>query len=80
MNYTKHAIKRMSQRGINQMMIQLAEQFGEMLHGKKIVLTQRRAREVAAALHKLIDKGGLTLVADNDRLLTTYNCNKKKRK
>ena len=80
MNYTEHAMKRMNQRGISQLMVQLVEQFGEFLPGEKIVLNQKRAREIAAVLHKLIDKGGLTIVADNNCVLTTHNCNKKKKR
>jgi hypothetical protein len=80
---TRHAHQRMSQRGIKQSMIDLTLEHGEFDHKNRCVLSKKTALEVMEDLKltlktvmKVIDKGGLVVVEESGRVVTTYNCNK----
>jgi hypothetical protein len=76
---TKHFEARMSQRGITIDMIELARMHGRAEGDRTILdrtelmplLHEIRAQE--RTIMKLIDKGGVTVVEDQDRLITAYN-------
>jgi hypothetical protein len=75
MHKTAHFQQRMNQRGIDQAMVDLVLGYGEA-NGDKIVLNRRRAGRLASAarsLMKILDKGGVVVVAAGDTQLTTYN-------
>lgn len=79
MHQTAHIKQRMTQRGITKNMVELALTYGE-IQGDKYVLdrqvVQKRLREMEAerrALMKVLDKGGVEVVADDNALITTYN-------
>jgi hypothetical protein len=78
MTTTKHLSERMSQRGIKKALVELALDLGEDA-GDKIVLTRRRIDERIDELRhemKLLQdtgrKGGITVVAAGNAILTTY--------
>lgn len=84
-NYTKHGMDRMNQRGVTSEMIDLVLEFGDYL-GDKVILNARKIKSIInkvskslkSKLIKLLDKGGLVVVlSDDNTLITTYNCNKK---
>ncbi|UIF86097.1 DUF4258 domain-containing protein [Cupriavidus necator] len=73
----------MSQRGITQDMVDLV-----LAHGvsdrDKYVLGHREARRLLEAmqqtervLKKILDKGGVTVVAAGEELVTAYNCERR---
>jgi len=79
MKTTKHSLVRMSQRGLPKILIELAYKFGKE-KGDKIVLDkkiiQSKLEEIDNMRRELIramDKGGITLVVDNETLITAYN-------
>ena len=75
MHKTKHFQQRMSQRGINQEMVDLVLNHGDT-DGDKIVLTRKataRLMKAARTLAKILDKGGLVVVASGEAQLTAYN-------
>ena len=75
MKRSRHFSKRMAQRGISQHMVELVVQYGEM-HGDKIILSRKasaRLMQAARTLGKILDKGGVVVVASGDVQLTTYN-------
>lgn len=75
MHKTRHFQQRMSQRGINQDMVDLVLSYGET-DGDKVILSRKasaRLMEAARTLAKILDKGGLVVVASGDAQLTTYN-------
>ena len=83
--FTKHAIKRMNQRGISKEMIDLTIEYGRCIKDK-IILNAREikkiltkvSKELKSKLLKILDKGGLTVVLSDDAsVITVYNCNKK---
>lgn len=84
--YTKHGMERMNQRGVTSEMIDLVLEYGEYIQDKVILnrkiirgLINRVAKNLKSKLIKLLDKGGLVVVlSDDNTLITTYNCNKKK--
>lgn len=72
---TKHIEKRMAQRGISKAMIELVLNYGEE-SGDKVVLGRRSAQRLLEdfrTLIKIIDKGGVTVVAQGEALITAYN-------
>lgn len=80
MNKTIHIQKRMSQRGITQDMVELVLTHGTIDHDKYVLdrrgasrLLQTLQRE-AQLVKKILDKGGVTVVSEDNALLTTYNC------
>lgn len=85
MKTTKHSLARMSQRGLPKKLVDLAFEFGKE-QGDRLILnrkaTQKLINEIDSMrkeLLKVIDKGGVTLVVDNDTLITAYNTNSYKR-
>ena len=75
MNKTAHIRQRMGQRGISSDMVDLVMGYGKT-EGDRIVLSRKHsARLLAAArtLNKIVDKGGLVVVANGDAQITTYN-------
>ena len=78
---TYHISKRVRQRGITNRMIELTLEFGEV-HADKIRLGSRRIKkllkthkELKSDLLKILDKGGLVVVASGATLVTAYNWN-----
>ena len=83
---TNHILARMSQRGISKKLIDLVYEYGKA-KGDKLVLnkktTQMVIKEIDSMRKELIrimDKGGVTVVLDNDILITAYNTNSYKGK
>lgn len=75
MHRTKHIQQRMSQRGISRDMVDLVLNYGQH-EGDKVILSRKasaRLMEAARTLAKILDKGGLVVVASGDAQLTTYN-------
>jgi len=79
MKRTRHFKQRMSQRGVSKDMVDLALSFGE-IRGDKYVLNRRGAqflldqmRYTERIVKKILDKGGITVVAQDGSLITTYN-------
>ncbi|QNU15023.1 DUF4258 domain-containing protein [Thermomonas sp. XSG] len=75
MHKTKHFQKRMSQRGISRDMVDLVLSYGQP-EGDKVILSRKasaRLMEAARTLAKILDKGGLVVVASGEAQLTTYN-------
>ncbi len=80
MQKTQHIQQRMSQRGVSRDMVELVLEHGAMDQDKYILgrrealnlleVIQRRER----VIKKILDKGGVTVVAEDGRLITTYNC------
>ena len=85
MDYSKHARKRMGQRGIPDRLVALTQKFGRLV-GDRVILDRREARqalgeldEERALLLKAIDKGGLVVVESGDRVITTFNITERQR-
>ena len=81
MQTTQHAMQRMSQRGVTGDMVDFVLNYG-FVDQDKYVLGKRQALELLNDLKKqerlvkkILDKGGVTVVAQDDVLITTYNCN-----
>lgn len=84
MHTTQHIQQRMSQRGISRAMVDLVMTHGT-LEKDKIVLGKKEAlerleslRQEERILKKILDKGGVIIVTENDSLITTYNCERRK--
>ena len=82
MHETLHINQRARQRGITKRMIELTLEFGEV-QADKIRLGSRRIKqllknrkqitqELKRDLLKILDKGGLVIVASDDVLITAY--------
>ena len=82
---TSHILARMSQRGIPKKLLELVYEYGKEKDNKLILnrkTTQMLIEEIDSMrkeLLRIIDKGGVTLVVDNDTLITTYNTKSTKR-
>jgi len=83
-NFTHHAIERMNQRGITKAMIVLAMEYGNRSNDKLILgmkkikkLLNKVEKPIRKHLIKILDKGGVTVVFNEDVVVTVYNCNKK---
>ncbi len=84
MNETLHINQRVRQRGITKRMIELTLEFGEV-QADKIRLGSRRikkllkqhkvSQDLKRDLLKILDKGGLIVVASGSALITAYNWN-----
>jgi hypothetical protein len=81
MHTTQHVMQRMSQRGVSGEMVDFVLNYGQ-LEQDKYVLGKRQALELLDELKKqervvkkILDKGGVTVVAQDDILITTYNRN-----
>lgn len=82
---TKHCQARMSQRGFPKRLLDLVLEFGKD-SGDRLILNKKATQKVLdeidairKELLKVMDKGGVTLVLDNDALITAYNTNSYKR-
>jgi len=76
---TKHCQARMSQRGLPKRLLDLVLEFGKN-KGDKLILNKKATQKVIdeidsirKELLRVMDKGGVTVVVDNDTLITTYN-------
>ncbi len=76
---TKHCQARMSQRGLPKRLLDLVLEFGKD-KGDKLILNKKATQKVIdeidsirKELLRVMDKGGVTVVLDNDTLITTYN-------
>ena len=73
MKLTNHSVQRMKQRNINQEMIMLANIFGEPSNkGEKIILKRKDIHRIMKVLEVLERRCGITIVDDQDTLITTY--------
>jgi hypothetical protein len=79
MNKTKHFQQRMSQRGVTRTIVDLVLAFGNVEQNKHVLdrkhaigLLELLKRE-ERALMKIVDKGGVAVVALGSSLVTTYN-------
>ncbi len=82
---TKHCLARMSQRGLPKRLLDLVLEFGKD-KGDKLVLNKKTTQKVIdeidmlrKELLRIMDKGGVTVVIDNNSLITAYNTNSYKR-
>jgi hypothetical protein len=78
MAMTKHIHARMTQRGINNAMLELVREYGSW-SGDKCILTKKAAFEILEQhnavrknLIKIGEKGGLVLVEEGDSEITCY--------
>jgi len=81
---TKHFQSRMSQRGLPKKIIDLVLEFGKD-KGDKLILNRKETQKLIDEvdnfkrdLLKVMDKGGVTVVLDNESLVTTYNLDRNK--
>ncbi|HTF69073.1 MAG TPA: DUF4258 domain-containing protein [Edaphobacter sp.] len=79
MKRTKHFQERMSQRGVSEDMVKFVLKYGTT-DQDKYVLARREAlmlldgiRRQERVLKKILDKGGVVVVAEGNSLITTYN-------
>ncbi|MFK5936934.1 MAG: hypothetical protein QM497_00930 [Sulfurimonas sp.] len=79
---TKHCQARMSQRGLPKRLLDLVLEFGKD-EGNKLVLNKKITQAIIDELDakkkqllKIMDKGGVTIVVQDDICITTYNTNK----
>ena len=75
----------MSQRGISKKLLDLVYAYGKE-KGDKLTLNRKTTQKVIneidsmrKELLRIMDKGGVTVVLDNDTLITAYNTNSYKR-
>ncbi len=77
---TYHAEVRINQRGITKEMIELALDYGRFVKDKvvfgkreikKMLNKFRKSKEMKSKLLKIMDKGGIVVVIDND-IITAY--------
>jgi Domain of unknown function (DUF4258) len=80
MRLTDHIQQRMSQRGVSREMVDLVMTHGT-LEQDKYILGRREALQLldsfqrqTRVVKKILDKGGVTVVAEDGALITTYNC------
>jgi hypothetical protein len=82
---TQHSLARMSQRGLPKRLIDLVCEFGKE-QGDKFILNKKTTQKMINELDsmrkellKIMDKGGITVVVNDDTLITAYNTNSYKR-
>lgn len=80
MQKTKHAETRQSQRGISSNMVQYALRHGKEGKSSRIIFGKQEALERLKELQeeerlvkKILDKGGVVVVAEGELIITTYN-------
>lgn len=85
MHATRHIQQRMSQRGVTRDLVDLVMTYGRQ-DQDKYVMGRREAQKHLEALQnetrlvkKVLDKGGVVVVADGDALITTYNFDSRRR-
>lgn len=83
MKSTIHAQERMSQRGISQAMVEFVIEHG-IPERDRVILGRKEALQILEdlkgqqrILQKILDKGGVVVVADGDIVITTYNCQRR---
>ena len=76
--FTKHALARMSQRGITKEMIELALEYGRFVKDK-VVLGRKEIKKLIkkypalkSRLLKLFDSKGLVIVFEDNYIITVY--------
>jgi len=76
---TKHSLARMSQRGLTKKLVDIVFEFGKD-KGDKLILNRKATQKlideidsIRKDLLRVMDKGGVTLVVDNETLITGYN-------
>jgi len=81
MHISQHADQRMNQRGISRRLVEFTLKHGR-IEGDKHVLDRNEARRIIEVLteelrlaKRVMDKGGVTVVEDQDTLITAYNVN-----
>lgn len=79
MSKTRHIEARMSQRAINQKLLNLTLEFGVEYENGKVILNRqgldelmRQLRELQQAAQQAANKGGLVVVRKGETLITTY--------
>lgn len=82
MHKTRHLHQRMEQRGITQEMADLVLKFGIPAEGDKIIIDKKNCAQLSQIFShmkkvtdKMAEKGGLTLVASAESLITVYRLN-----
>lgn len=80
MHATHHAQERMAQRGISLDMVEYVLANGTA-EKDRVIIGKREAlrilevlKEEQRLLKKILDKGGIVVVADGNTVITTYNC------
>ena len=83
---TNHFKSRMSQRGLPKKVIDLVLEFGKN-EGDKLFLDRKETQKIIYqidnirnTLLKVMDKGGVAVVVEDETLITTYNLDKKHRR
>ena len=75
MKRTKYFAQRMTQRGVSQAMVDLVMAYGDQ-DGDSVILSRKASAglmQAARTLGKILDKGGVVVVASGQAQLTTYN-------
>ena len=82
---TNHSLARMSQRGLPKRLLDLVLELGTD-NGDKLILNKKMAQKVIEEIDsmkrellRILDKGGVTIVVNNDVLITAYNTNSYKK-
>ena len=82
---TNHFKSRMSQRGLPKKVIDLVLEFGKN-EGDKLFLDRKETQKIIYQIDnlrnillKVMDKGGVAVVVEDETLITTYNLDKKNR-
>ncbi|WP_418179980.1 DUF4258 domain-containing protein [Aliarcobacter lanthieri] len=82
---TNHFQARMSQRGLPKKVVDLVLEFGKY-EGDKLFLDKKETQRIICqidnlrnTLLKVMDKGGVAVVVEDETLITTYNLDKKHR-
>mgnify|MGYP003522295807 FL=1 len=83
---TNHFKSRMSQRGLPKKVIDLVLEFGKN-EGDKLFLDRKETQKIIYQIDnirnillKVMDKGGVAVVVEDETLITTYNLDKKHRR
>ena len=83
MKSTVHAQERMQVRGISKAMVEYVIEHGTP-ERDRVILGRKEARlmldgiqEQQRILMKILDKGGVVVVADGNTVITTYNCQRR---
>jgi len=78
LQFTKHALARMNQRGITRDMVELALDYGKFVKDK-VVLGRKEIKKLIkkypslkSKLLKLFDSKGLVVVFENNYIITVY--------
>ena len=86
MKFSKHAVIRMGQRGIPGRLIELARKHGR-IDGDRWILDLKEARAALdavmadrSALLKVIDKGGVVVVEEDNTVVTAFNITERLRR